>query len=71
MMTVEIVDAKLQAWGNSYGVRIPKRLAEKAGLTKGDVLTLSLRKKHDVQSMFGKYKGLGPFQRERGLLDRF
>ncbi len=67
---VEIVHAKLQAWGNSYGVRIPKRVAHKAGLTEGDVLTLSLKKRRAVRELFGKYKGIAPFQRERGVLDR-
>jgi len=66
------IQAELKQWGNSYGLRIPKSVAEKAGLTKGDSLVVSLKKKrYDLESAFGMWKGTAPFKRERGLLDRF
>ncbi len=33
---------KLQKWGNSQGLRIPKELLESAHLTKGDEVELSV-----------------------------
>ena len=35
--------AKISKWGNSLGVRLPKALAEQAGLREGQVVELSAR----------------------------
>lgn len=67
-----IIEAELKQWGNSYGIRIPKSVAQKAGFEKGDKLRVPLeKKKYSVELMFGKWKGTAPFKRERNLLDRF
>ena len=34
---------KIQKWGNSLGVRIPKALAEQLGLTAGTRVEVSMR----------------------------
>ena len=34
------MDTKISQWGNSLGVRIPKALADQAGLQKGDAVDI-------------------------------
>jgi len=54
---------KVGKWGNSSGVRFPRKALEAAGITDGDVLELvpengsiTLRKKHhDLDAFFAKY----------------
>jgi hypothetical protein len=66
------IRAELKQWGNSYGIRIPKSVAEKAGLKKGDVVSVPLKKEtFAISDFFGICKGAESFERERGLLDRF
>ena len=36
---------KINKWGNSLGIRIPKKIAEEANLTAGKELVMSLDKK--------------------------
>lgn len=39
-----IVKSSLQAWGNSSGVRIPKQIMTKAGVSIGSSVTINARK---------------------------
>ncbi len=36
---------KLQKWGNSLGVRLPKKMAEKFSLTEGSTFVLTVEKR--------------------------
>jgi len=47
--------AKLKRWGNSYGVVVPRDLAEKEGLKEGEEIEISVRKVSDIKHLFGKY----------------
>lgn len=38
-----IMETKIQKWGNSLGVRIPKTIAEEAGIEPGSVVQLSMK----------------------------
>jgi antitoxin MazE len=38
-----VVQTKIQRWGNSLGVRIPRAFAEEAGVRAGSEVDLSLR----------------------------
>ncbi len=60
-----IIEAEIKEWGNSYGIRIPKGLAKKAKLEKGDWLTLLIKKKEfGVGDGFGICRGAKPFKRD-------
>ncbi len=37
------MQTKIQRWGNSLGLRIPRALAEEAGVSAGSDVTLSIR----------------------------
>ncbi len=39
------METKIQKWGNSLGVRLPKDLAQKTGISEGTIVTVSLSKK--------------------------
>lgn len=59
--------AKLQKWGNSQGVRIPKHLLALASLKEGDVIEITAeydkiiirrpqtQKKYTIQELFADY----------------
>lgn len=40
-----MIQAKIQKWGNSYAVRIPKPLADELGLTVGSQVRLEVQPK--------------------------
>jgi AbrB family looped-hinge helix DNA binding protein len=48
--------AKLRKWGNSYGIVVPKEIAEKEGLKEGEEVEISVRKASDIKHLFGKYQ---------------
>lgn len=50
------MQTKIQKWGNSLGLRLPKALAAQLGITDGAVIELSLQGDHLV---------LQPIQRPR------
>ncbi|MBP7073188.1 MAG: AbrB/MazE/SpoVT family DNA-binding domain-containing protein [Clostridia bacterium] len=62
--------AKVQKWGNSQGVRIPKYILEKAKLNEGDTVEISVEddriiifqpkrqlKQYTINELFENYKG--------------
>ena len=52
-----IVKAKLRKWGNSYGVRIPKKMVEAEGLKEGEEVEVSVGKETNVlRETFGTFK---------------
>ena len=62
------MEAKLQKWGNSDGIRIPKNLLKSLNLKTNDVVTLeqvedkiiitkSKDRKVSLEKLFDKYKG--------------
>ena len=48
--------AKLKRWGNSYGIVVPKEVAEKEGLRVGEEVEVSVRKASDIKHLYGKYQ---------------
>lgn len=57
---------KIQKWGNSQGIRLPKKILKHANLKNGDTveisaienqITLTIAKKTDLQSIFENYEG--------------
>lgn len=58
--------AKLKRWGNSYGIVVPKEIAEKEGLKEGEEVEISVRRASDIKHLFGKYhfKDLQPQKEE-------
>lgn len=60
-----MIDAEVKQWGNSYGIRIPKGLAEDLDIGLGDKVSLTVVKKaYRVEDFFGSWKGGKPFVRE-------
>lgn len=51
---------KLCKWGNSLGVRLPQYIAERAGLTAGDFLYISLRDNGEIVIKPVKAKDIPP-----------
>ncbi len=62
--------AKVQRWGNSQGVRIPRYILEQAKLNEGDAVEISVEdnkiiifqpkrqlKKYTINELFEDYKG--------------
>lgn len=64
-----IIEAEIKEWGNSYGIRIPKREAEKAGLKPGDRIDVPLERRGDIDRFFGLWRDIPSFERDRD--DRF
>jgi antitoxin component of MazEF toxin-antitoxin module len=64
------IRAELKQWGNSYGIRIPKSVAEKAGLKKGDVVSVPLKKETFAISDFFWYLQRGRIFRTRARTPR-
>jgi antitoxin MazE len=63
-------NAKVQKWGNSQGVRIPRYILEQAKLSEGDAVEISIEdnkiiifqpkrqlKKYTISELFEGYKG--------------
>lgn len=61
---------KVQKWGNSQGIRIPKYILDKAEINEGDVVEIALEdnkiiifqskrvlKKYTINDLFKDYKG--------------
>ena len=44
MSKEDAVHTKIQKWGNSLGLRIPRSFAEKAGIVAGSEIDLSIRR---------------------------
>lgn len=63
----DIMEVKLQKWGNSYGVRIPKSLLDSLGLKENDLIKLEqednkitmVKKKNSLslKERFNNYEG--------------
>lgn len=62
--------SKVQKWGNSQGIRIPKYILDKAEISEGDVVEIALEddkiiifqpkrvlKKYTIKDIFKDYKG--------------
>lgn len=62
--------AKVQKWGNSQGIRIPKYILDKAEISEGDIVEIALEddkivifqpkrvlKKYTINDLFKDYKG--------------
>ena len=60
---------KVQKWGNSQGIRIPKNLLAEASISEGDEVEISVKgnkiiifhpkrniKKYSLEEMFSEYK---------------
>jgi len=60
-----LLAAEIKEWGNSYGIRISKKAAEKAGLKPGDRVSVPIEKQPgDADALFGLWKGSAQFTRE-------
>ena len=64
-----LTESKIKKWGNSIGIVIPKRDAEKMDLKEGEEVSVDIVKKKKV-SAFGMFKGAKPFSRDENALDR-
>jgi len=58
------VKADLKNWGNSYGIRISKKLADELQMKKGDTMILEVKRKIRQVEGFGMFKGAKPFVRD-------
>ncbi|MDD9952851.1 MAG: hypothetical protein OXR66_00780 [Candidatus Woesearchaeota archaeon] len=58
------LDTEIKSWGNSYGIRISKKLATKLGITKGDKVAFDLKKLEDIDG-FGICKKSEPYERDK------
>ena len=62
------MEIKLQKWGNSYGIRVPKNILDSLNIKSNDILnikqeedkiviTKSNKNKISLEELFNKYKG--------------
>ena len=62
------MEAKIQKWGNSLGIRIPNNILKSLGLKSNDtiniveeedkiIITKSIKKKISLKELFDKYDG--------------
>jgi antitoxin component of MazEF toxin-antitoxin module len=51
-----MIKAKLQKWGNSYGIRIPKSIIREKGITEYETILVNIEKKSDIGRLFGIVK---------------
>lgn len=67
----EAVDVKVIQVGNALGLLLPARVVKAEKIRKGQTVTLSVwkKKKLNLESLLGKYKGTQPFVRDHGPHD--
>ncbi|MBR9700731.1 hypothetical protein GOV11_02600 [Candidatus Woesearchaeota archaeon] len=63
------IDTQLKEWGNSYGIRISKKTAQKLNLKRGDSLSVDIVRKGRTFTGFGICKNATAFRRDHD--DRF
>lgn len=61
MLSENTLDVELKEWGNSYGIRIPRKVAKQLGFRKGDTIQVQLKKMQEVDG-FGIFEGSEPFE---------
>lgn len=59
-----IISGKIQQWGNSFGIRIPKSTAKKLNLRKDTTIILDIQETSPNKG-FGMFRGATSFQREK------
>ena len=64
-----LTESRLKKWGNSIGIVIPKKDAEKMGLKAGEEISIDIIKRKKIDA-FGMFKGAKPFTRDENALDR-
>ena len=58
-----MIEAKIQKWGNSFGIRIPKDELEEKNLSENEEIIVEIRKKGDMASLFGLHKFRQPVKK--------
>ena len=57
MEAVEMLVCKTKKWGNSVGIRIPKKTAEELGIKEEQEIIIEIRKKENpLRELFGALK---------------
>jgi len=51
-----LIKSKVRKWGNSFGVIIPKDLADKENLKEGEDVEISIRRVSDIRALRGKFR---------------
>lgn len=59
-----MITGKLQTWGNSYGIRIPKKQAKRLGLRPDQTVAIEISST-TPDNGFGMCKNLPAFVREK------
>ena len=56
---MEVIDARVKRWGNSFGIVLPRVIVENEGLKDGSSVEISVRAKNKtkVKDIFGLLKG--------------
>ena len=69
---MEMFNVKVRKVGSSFGILIPKVLAEKERIKEGEEIEVSFAKKRNIETLFklmGSAKSADEFERDR--TDRF
>ncbi|MBM3898243.1 MAG: AbrB/MazE/SpoVT family DNA-binding domain-containing protein [Thaumarchaeota archaeon] len=53
---ITLIKSKVRKWGNSFGVIIPKDLADKENLKEGEDVEISIRRVSDIRALRGKFR---------------
>ena len=49
--------AKLKRWGSSLGIVVPSDVVKAESLKEGEEVVLSIKKKNNLEDLFGSLKG--------------
>ena len=58
-----MIEAKIQKWGNSFGIRIPKDELEDKNLSENEEIIVEIKKKSDMSSLFGLHRFKKPINK--------
>ncbi len=59
-----LLDVEVKKWGNSYGLRLTKRVAKQLELKNGDTVNIDIIKKLQTMKGFGMFKGAAPYEKD-------
>ena len=51
-----VVKTKVRRWGNSFGVTIPKEVADKMHIHEDEVVFIEVKKTFSIKDAFGSHK---------------
>lgn len=63
LIVYTMIKAKIQKWGNSYAIRIPKSVIKEKGISEYETVIVDIDKKKSIEDLFGIVKFKEPISK--------